>query len=198
MNRTEYMQILSHELRRLPREDFEKAMEYYNEYFDEAGPENEEQAISDLGNPKDAAKEILMDLAQQAAKEPPRTVKRGLSAVWIGILGICAAPLALPLAAGLIIVIAALILTVFLVLLSVVIAAVSVAAAGIIGMIGGIILSFTAFADGICNIGAGLFSLGGGILFIYGSILLFKWIIRKISVLLGYITKGGRRHETNK
>ena len=39
MNRVEYMQQLSHRLKRLPREDYDKAMEYCNEYFDEAGPE---------------------------------------------------------------------------------------------------------------------------------------------------------------
>lgn len=198
MNRAEYMKILSHELRRLPREDYYKAIEYYNEYFDEAGPENEQQAISDLGAPEDAAKEILMNLVQQAASEPPKSVKRGLSAVWLGILGICAAPIALPLAACLVIVVAALVFTVIMLLLALAACAVSVAAAGIIGVIGGIILMFTAFFDGLCNFGAGLFSLGLGILFVYGSILLFKWTMTKITVLLGHISKGGHRHETDK
>lgn len=198
MNKDEYMKILPRELRRLPKEDYYKAIEYYNEYFDEAGPENEQQAIADLGAPEDAAKEILMSLAQKAADEPPKSVKRGLSAVWIGILGICAAPIALPLAAALIILVAALVLTIVIVLLALAASAVSVAAAGIIGIIGGIILVFSYFADGLCNIGAGIFSLGIGILFTYGSILLFKWTMKKITVFLGHIAKGGRKYETDK
>lgn len=198
MNRAEYMKMLSHELRRLPKADYYKAIEYYNEYFDEAGPENEQQAIADLGTPKDAAKEILISLAQQAANEPQKSVKRGFSSIWIGILGVFAAPIALPLAAALVILIAALVMTVLILLLALAISAVSVAAAGIIGIIGGIILMFTTFFDGLCNFGAGLSCLGIGILFVYGSILLFRWTIKKTSVLLGRITKGGRNHEADK
>ena len=94
MNKTEYMKILSKKLRRLPKEDYARAIEYFEEYFEEAGPENEQQAIQDLGSPEEAARELIMNLAEQNVSEPPKTVKRGMSAVWIGILGVCAAPIA--------------------------------------------------------------------------------------------------------
>ena len=48
MTKTEYMKILTHNLRRLPKEDYDRAIEYFEEYFAEAGPENEQQAIADL------------------------------------------------------------------------------------------------------------------------------------------------------
>ena len=51
MNKSEYMKILTHELRRLPKEDYYRAVDYFEEYFAEAGPENEDQAIRDLGSP---------------------------------------------------------------------------------------------------------------------------------------------------
>ncbi|WP_368077983.1 DUF1700 domain-containing protein, partial [Streptococcus pyogenes] len=38
MTRTEYLAELDKYLRKLPREDYHEAMEYYIEYFDEAGP----------------------------------------------------------------------------------------------------------------------------------------------------------------
>ena len=37
MTKSEYMKILSHRLRRLPKEDYYRAIEYFEEYFAEAG-----------------------------------------------------------------------------------------------------------------------------------------------------------------
>ena len=56
MTKTEYMKLLSKKLRRLPKEDYNRAVEYFEEYFAEAGPENEQQAIRDLGSPEEAAR----------------------------------------------------------------------------------------------------------------------------------------------
>ena len=38
MNRDEFLRELSRELRRLPRDEYEKAMDYYVEFFNDAGP----------------------------------------------------------------------------------------------------------------------------------------------------------------
>ena len=43
MTRKEYMEQLRKYLKRLPKEDYENAIEYFSEYFDEAGPENEQE-----------------------------------------------------------------------------------------------------------------------------------------------------------
>ena len=59
MTKSEYMKKLSYSLRRLPKEDFNQAIDYFEEYFAEAGEENEQQAIEDLGSPEDAAKELI-------------------------------------------------------------------------------------------------------------------------------------------
>lgn len=193
MTKTEYMKLLSKKLRRLPKEDYNRAVEYFEEYFAEAGPENEQQAIRDLGSPEEAARELIINLAEQNADKPPKTVRRGMSAVWIGILGICAAPVALPPAFVLVILIAVFVLVALIILACVVITALSVSAAGIISAIVGVVLLFRNFADGICNLGTGLFFLGAGLLFTYGSILLFKRVMRSISVSLGKIVKGGNR-----
>ena len=193
MTKTEYMKVLSKKLRRLPKEDYERAVEYFEEYFADAGLENEQKAIEDLGTPEEAARELIMDLAEENADKPPKTVKRGMRAIWIRILGICAAPIALPLALVFIILIACAFLVVFCVLLCIVIAGVSVAAGGIISTIAGAAVLFQSFADGLCNLGFGLGCFGAGLLFTYGSILLFGWTVRKLSVFLGQITKGGSK-----
>lgn len=48
MTRTEYIAKLTKYLRRLPQKDYEEALEYFMEYFEEAGPENEAQVIAEL------------------------------------------------------------------------------------------------------------------------------------------------------
>ena len=101
MTKSEYMKILSHRLRRLPKEDYYRAIEYFEEYFAEAGPGHEEEAIQDLGNPEEAANALIVDFAAQSVEEPPKSVKKGLSAVWIAVLAVFAVPVALPVAVGL-------------------------------------------------------------------------------------------------
>ena len=55
MTRTEYIAKLTKYLRKLPQKDYEEALEYFMEYFEEAGPENEARVIAELGTPKEAA-----------------------------------------------------------------------------------------------------------------------------------------------
>ena len=76
MTKTEYMRTLAHKLRRLPKEDYDKAMEYFEEYFAEAGPEFEQQAIEDLGSPKDAANQLIIGTAQDCQKRAVRHLDR--------------------------------------------------------------------------------------------------------------------------
>ena len=47
-------------------EDYDNAIEYFSEYFDEAGPENEQQVMEELGQPKEAARELLLNLLQES------------------------------------------------------------------------------------------------------------------------------------
>lgn len=195
MIRADYMNILAHNLRHLPKEDYHRAMEYFEEYFDEAGPEHEQDAIRDLGSPEEASRELIMNLAEKNIEEPPKTVKHGLYAVWIGILGVCAAPIALPLLLAVICVVFALLITVFALLFSILLAAVFTAAGGVLGLVGGAVLTFRAFTDGIATLGMGLITLGLGILFAYGAFHLCRWALGKTSKSLGNITKGGRKHE---
>ena len=48
------------------RQDYENAIEYFSEYFDEAGPENEQHVMEELGEPKEAARELLLNLLQES------------------------------------------------------------------------------------------------------------------------------------
>lgn len=59
MTRTEYMDQLKKYLKKLPYKEFQEAVTFFNEYFDEAGPEREAEIMAELGSPKDAANELI-------------------------------------------------------------------------------------------------------------------------------------------
>lgn len=61
MRRDEYLQILSDRLRVLPGDEYKDTMEYYTEYFEEAGEENEEAVIRELGDVEELAKRVIQE-----------------------------------------------------------------------------------------------------------------------------------------
>lgn len=64
MNREEFMRQLDILLVSLPREEREAALQYYNDYFDDAGAEKEEEIIAELGSPEEIAAVIRAGYAQ--------------------------------------------------------------------------------------------------------------------------------------
>ena len=62
MNRVEFMGQLERLLWDIPESDRLDAIAYYNDYFDEAGAENEAQVIRELGSPGKVAAIIKADL----------------------------------------------------------------------------------------------------------------------------------------
>ena len=100
MTRTEYLAQLDNYLKKLPAKDYQEAMDYFTEYFDEVGPEGEAAAIAELGNPKEAAHEIIINLLDKKVEEDSQdagSVKNSKQIIQIAILSILAAPLAIPL-----------------------------------------------------------------------------------------------------
>lgn len=59
MTRAEYLAELDSHLIALPREERDLAVNFYKEYFDEAGPEKEQEVIDELGKPYNLAKSII-------------------------------------------------------------------------------------------------------------------------------------------
>ena len=65
MNKETFLQELRKSLKVLPQQDRDEAVEFYEEYFDEAGVENEASVIAELGEPKVLAKKILIDIVDR-------------------------------------------------------------------------------------------------------------------------------------
>ncbi|CDO17018.1 Conserved hypothetical membrane protein [Streptococcus gallolyticus] len=99
MTKVDYLAKLDKYLRKLPKEDYQEAMDYFSEYFEEAGPENEAQVIAELGTPKEAARDIISRLLDEKIIDQEKRPKGSrVSVVWLAILAILATPVALPLA----------------------------------------------------------------------------------------------------
>lgn len=68
MNRTDFMKELRAGIVKLPYQEAEAALEYYEEYFEEAGAENEERVLEELGDPRAIAKQIMEDFHNREAE----------------------------------------------------------------------------------------------------------------------------------
>lgn len=62
MNRAEFMRRLTELLGDMPPVEREAAIQYYNDYFDDAGAENESGVIASLGTPEELARAIKAGL----------------------------------------------------------------------------------------------------------------------------------------
>ena len=69
MNRVDFMNQLESLLQSISSTEREEAIQYYNDYFDDAGKENEQEVIEALGNPARVAENIKRDLAVNGCGE---------------------------------------------------------------------------------------------------------------------------------
>ena len=58
MNKDIFLRDLGRFLSDIPQDEREQALKYYEDYFEDAGPENEQQVIQELGSPVELAKQI--------------------------------------------------------------------------------------------------------------------------------------------
>ena len=69
MNRIEFMTRLAALLQDIPVIERQEAMKYYNDYFDDAGVENEQSVIEELESPEKIAATIKADLKINSEQE---------------------------------------------------------------------------------------------------------------------------------
>lgn len=170
MNKEMFLAELKNRLKGLPADELEDILKYYNDYFDEAGVTNEQKVINELKSPANLASKILSDYAEKEAKTAKFSATGSLRALWFTILGIFAAPIAVPFALLLTIIILALCLvlicTIFL------------------SLFGGGILTIVALALVFTKPGVGIMLFG--VLLVATGLIKILWlvitaIIKKIS-----------------
>ena len=186
MSKNEFLPELKRPLQELPLEEQEHAPVYYEEYLSEAGPDNETRALQELGSPATAAARIVDEYAAQAPSKPEK--KKRFAPVTF--LAVCAAPLALPLAIGML----ALIISICAVFLSLGIATAALPIAGLISMSTGIFIGYKSIGSGIFYIGYGILLCAIGIpcVRIIWRLSQTTWERMQLSFRRALIKKGGK------
>ncbi len=216
MTRNEYMEQLKRYLRRLPKEDYENAVEYFSEYFDEAGPENEQQMMKDLGDPKEAAREVLLNLLEESVengsaeeasstetvktfseKALPEKKKRSPGKIiLLAFLVICASPVSIALLIAGLAVLAAVVLVIAAVIFSLAVTSIATIAGGIMVVGFGATLVMRSLAAACMMVGGGFLLAGAGILFGVLTVYICKWCATGIGRLVNrLVRKKVSRHE---
>lgn len=80
MNKQEYLSELEAHLASLSQEERTNALQFYEEYFEDAGPENEQQVISELGKPFALAKSIICEQSAYSKSKSYANYKASISA----------------------------------------------------------------------------------------------------------------------
>lgn len=193
MTRTEYIAKLTKYLRKLPQQDYEEAIEYFMEYFEEAGPENEARVIAELGTPKEAAHEVISRLLEEKIVEDKSSLRNKTAILWIAILAVLASPVALPI----LLFFLAMIMTLLMIIFAVLVTALALTFALLIS---GVYTFFTSFsllsvslASTLFGGGLGLLMFGGALLLLLISFEICKLIVKLITLLIKWLIKKGRK-----
>ncbi len=107
MTKKDYLRALKNEIQALPLNEQKEALDYYENYFLDAGVENEQKVIDELGDVKKLASDILSNVAglpqKKEAQNKDTTTKKEISTtnkwliaiivvltfpVWIHIVGL--------------------------------------------------------------------------------------------------------------
>ena len=186
-------------LRKLPKQDYEDAIEYFNEYFCDADEEGQQKLMKELGTPKEAASELMGNLLDRKLNQEgeEKKDKKGIAAITI--LAILSTPVTIPLLVAMLAVLFAAVITVACVILSDFIAAFGILLIGGKLLLRGIV-SFPYSISGALTItGCALLGIGCAILLYILGIYLCKWtgmLLVKLAQKL--VRKRGKHHEENK
>lgn len=193
MTRTEYLAQLDAHLRKLPQVDYEEAMAYFREYFDEAGEENEAMVMAELGTPREAARDLINNLMDKKVSADKSPIRSKYQVIWLVILAICTLPIwggiligVLGVLLGIVVTILTLTISAGLLSLSAVVVAVFLLwnAFNLMGQSGAITLLGT---------GGAISLLGGAILLSLMAYYFVTWTIRATKVLVKWLITRGKR-----
>lgn len=205
MNKAEYMRELERLLQNIPENERVEALTYYEEYFNDAGEENEQQVITELGYPAKVAENIKEGLRGSMGYQNTGTgyqntgyqhigtqnvytgtttgdnVSKSDMPVWAIILIVLGCIIASPLILGAAGTVLGMLASVFFGLLGIII---GFGAAGIGVIVGGVCCLMIGFPAlfvngwaGMVLLGAGLLLLALGILFIMLTVWLCGWAL---------------------
>ena len=214
MNRIEFMTELAALLQDVPVEERKEAMQYYNDYFDDAG-EEEKDVVKELGSPAKVAENIKKDLgiqteissggaqntganytgAQDARAQNNGTQNVGTQNVgtqeqsnhiWKIVLIVLVVIFGLPLLLGIGGGVLGLLARIIATVFAVILTAVLVVITGVLAIVAGVTFLITEPAVGLALIGGGLIA---GVCGVIASVLLVKLCMIAFPAAGRWITK---------
>lgn len=215
MNRQEFLRQLESLLYAIPANERADALAYYNDYFDEAGIENEQNVIQELGSPQKVAQSIIENFrssgyeqtyenttgqySQNTYQNYHHTEKKKLKTwqiVLLIVLAIIGSPIWIGLATGLFGVVIGIIASVFAII-------VSLFGSGLGLMFGGIIVAGVGVLgvmvrplEGVTSMGVGLILTAIGILLLLLSVLItFAWLPKLVKIIVKWVKGLFHRNE---
>lgn len=199
MNRVEYMTKLASLLQDVPVEERQEAMKYYNDYFDEAGEENEEAVTEELDTPEQVAAAIKAELYGKTGNageyretgytdtrfeqkeslteygvhhKEKKSERNGIwKVILIILLVLCALPIVGPVGIGVLLVVAAVLFSGFIAILSLIFGTVCITICGVVCFVAGLTQIAGALPVAFVLIGTGLLIFVAGLI---GTVLLIK------------------------
>lgn len=191
MTKAQYLEALEARIGALPKEERESALRFYAEYFDDAGVENQQQVIEQLGTPERVAQQLLGDAAMPKAPRERRRI-----GVWTWVLIVFASPILLGLAAGALGLLIGALAAVFCVLLALVIVALSplivcatLVLTGTFCLLAGLLVTLQSFPTMMLYAGSGLVLLVLGLWMFHPCIALLQRSLRVIFRFSGWLVR---------
>lgn len=156
MNYEEFLKQLEQLLLDVSVDERREALEYYRNYFEDAGKEKEQEVLQELGSPKDAADSLKNDLkrTQEVKNEYVVSEKRTNNAgktVLIILLLIFTSPLWI-----------SFVISIIAIVFSLIVSVAAVALTGIVTIVFGITRLVSQTAFGVLTLGVGLLLLAAG------------------------------------
>lgn len=184
----------------VPAEDADDMLEYFEEYFYDAGM-TDERAIAKYGKPKRFAQFMAMDYLMEAddrnlsddSYRPKEKARGRFHLVWMIIVGLCASPILLPLAFGAVMVIFGLLISVLAVIFSAYTVVVACIGAGAVSFIVGSTVLLQDPATSIASMGAGLFILGIGLLIAPFLMRFSRWLFNLFMTFIKWLGRKALR-----
>lgn len=203
MKTDEYLRQLSKYLKKLPKADYDDAMEYFTEYFVETDENEAKKLMDELGTPKEAACDIISNIlekkidekkqADSEKKQVDSDKKSVFGVLWIALLAIFALPVATPLLISGLIVMFCVLLCVVLAVLCVFLFGVCAAIAGMAVIARAIVTVKISISSAIMLSGLGLAAIGVGIIILLLGVLCVRLFAELIIKFAHKASKRGKK-----
>lgn len=193
MDKIKYMERLKKKLNSLPQDEIEDAIRYYEEYFEEAGPENEQKAAEELGSPEKAAAMIKANYAVQDMEKSKGSAKKSIKTIFIVILAIFASPIAIPIAVAIFAVLIALLASLLGVFISLLATGAAAVLGGLLLIVAAVLIISQSTATFVFFTGFGLVSAAAGAALVLATAFVGKACFGWIAGKLGKLVLGRRK-----